>query len=426
MGVVSNHSRVLKQIWPHIFMLAAFCAFVVWNGGVVLGMERRHLPGRPLSLTPPCAGDKSNHVATIHLAQMLYIWPLFVFFSAPLLLPTAFSILQGTLSLIRRPFPGQNKKDYRISHATGALGSEEPVFKRKKHNYVNFSESEDVENSFGAPSQYTMADAPVLRVFLFLVLVPLAAGVAFVVVRDNTIIHRFTLADNRHYMFYVFRYTIRQPGLFRFYLIAPYLLSAGLVLGALTLGDRPLSAAAMSFFNHPFIEPPTEKRETPSSPGPSRSKKKAAVPKQRGNSAEAGVAAPANVPYLMKTHFDEVPSTSWTAPLTTVLLLFLATALSLITAPLVEPRYFIIPWIMWRLHIPAWSTNELPRTLRRIPIIRQVLRLGRIVDLRLLLETIWLCAINYMTMHVFITRPFQWRAEDGTLLDEGRFQRFMW
>lgn len=355
---------------------------------------------------------------------MLYIWPLFAFFSAPLLPPAAFSIQQGASSLGQRLFLGSPKTGY--PQATGALGSDEPVFKRKKHNEVNFSKSKEVGDSFGELSQHTVAYAPVLRVLLFLVVIPVTAGVAFAVVKYNTIIHPFTLADNRHYMFYIFRYTIRQPGLFRFYLIAPYLLSAGMVLGALTLGDRDPSAAAMSFFNHPFLQPPTEEGAASPTSGPSGSKKKATLPNQRKEKAQAGVPAPANIPYLMKSHFDEVASTSWTAPLTTVLLLILATSLSLITAPLVEPRYFIIPWIMWRLHVPSWSTNELPRALWRIPVVRQVLRLGRVVDLRLLLETAWFCAINYMTMRIFVTRPFQWKAEDGTLLDEGRFQRFMW
>lgn len=425
-AAVSNPLRVLKQVWPHIAILATFCGFVAWNGGVVLGMET-HLPARrSLSLTFPYTGDKSNHVATIHLAQMLYIWPLFAFFSAPLLLPAAFSILQGTSSLVRRLFWAPPKAASPISHATRAYISEEPVFKRKKDNDVKYSKSREVGDSFGMPPQNTTANAPALRVLLLLLLIPIVAGLAFAVVKYNTIIHPFTLADNRHYMFYIFRYTIRQPGLLRFYLVAPYLLSAGLVLGALTLGDRTLSPAAMPFFNHPFLEPPVEERAVPSSTGPSGSKKGTAVPNKRKETAEAEAPAAPNVPYLMKSHFDEVPSTSWTAPLTTLLLLILATTLSLITAPLVEPRYFIIPWIMWRLHVPAWSTKELPSVFWRIPIVRQVLQLGRVVDLRLLLETAWFCAINYMTMRIFITRPFQWRAEDGTLLDEGRFQRFMW
>ena len=45
------------------------------------------------------------------------------------------------------------------------------------------------------------------------------------IVHFNTIIHPFTLADNRHYMFYVFRYTIRRPGLTRYLLVIAYTLS---------------------------------------------------------------------------------------------------------------------------------------------------------------------------------------------------------
>lgn len=357
---------------------------------------------------------------------MLYIWPLFAFFSAPLLLPAGFSILQGVWSLARRPFTKSRGKAPLMAHATGALTSEEPVFKRIKHNHVNFSKSDEVKQSFGAPSQYSVATAPLWRVLILLGLIPAAAGAAFTVVKYNTIIHPFTLADNRHYMFYVFRYTIRLPGLFRFYLIAPYLLFAALVLGALTLGDRTPSGLATSFFNHPFLQPPPGAKEQSPTPGPSGSKKKANVDNKRGGSAEAKPATPSHAAHVLNPRLDEVPSASGTPPLTTVLLLFLATALSLVTAPLVEPRYFIIPWIMWRLHVPAWPTSDLPPTLWRVPLVRQVLRLGRVVDLRLLLETAWFCAINYMTMRIFITRPFQWRAEDGTLLDEGRLQRFMW
>ena len=405
--------------------MAAFVGFVAWNGGVVLGNGNGPLPWR-LSLTATRAGDKSNHVATLHLAQMLYIWPLFAFFSAPLLLPAAFSILQGTGSLVHRPFSKSKGKAHLIAHATGALTSEEPVFKRIKQNHVNFSKSEALKGTYGAPSQYSLAYAPLWRVCILLCLLPVTAGVAVAVVKYNTIIHPFTLADNRHYMFYVFRYTIRLPGLFRFYLIAPYSLCAGLVLGALTLGDRTSSALATSFFNHPFLQPPPTVRKTVPAPGPSGSKKKSGVDNEAGSSTEAKAAPPGNAPHVLKARLDEVPSASQTAPLTTILLLFLATALSLVTAPLVEPRYFIIPWVMWRLHVPAWPTSEMSPKLWRIPLVHQVLRLGRVMDLRLLLETAWFCAVNYATMLIFITRPFQWFAEDGTLLDEGRMQRFMW
>ena len=59
---------LILALTPYLTIMAAFAGFVAWNGGVVLG-------------------DKSNHVATIHLSQMLYLWPYMVFFSWPLALP---------------------------------------------------------------------------------------------------------------------------------------------------------------------------------------------------------------------------------------------------------------------------------------------------------------------------------------------------
>lgn len=34
---VLNPVKVLRQVWPHISILALFAGFVAWNGGVVLG-----------------------------------------------------------------------------------------------------------------------------------------------------------------------------------------------------------------------------------------------------------------------------------------------------------------------------------------------------------------------------------------------------
>lgn len=40
-AAICNPIRVIRQIWPYISVLIAFTAFVVWNGGVVLGMSLR-------------------------------------------------------------------------------------------------------------------------------------------------------------------------------------------------------------------------------------------------------------------------------------------------------------------------------------------------------------------------------------------------
>jgi alpha-1,2-glucosyltransferase len=149
------------------------------------------------------------------------------------------------------------------------------------------------------------------------------------------------------------------------------------------------------------------------------------------------------------------------------------------TAPLVEPRYFILPWIFWRLlvptptlspssflpkkspapsetivalcphptsrkyniptldHVDGEDDNKMPTSANATPdlassgTVAQSKRSGQgrsgglIVSI-VLLEMFWFILINTVTMYVFVTRPFYWRAPGGMLLDKGRVQRFMW
>lgn len=166
-----------------------------------------------------------------------------------------------------------------------------------------------------------------------------ATGVASATVHYNTIIHPFTLADNRHYMFYIFRHTIlRHPAIK--YLFCPLYIFAGYII-LCTLGGQ----------TNNFDK--DEKRETKSG-----------------------------------------PTTAWTT------VLMLTTALSLITAPLVEPRYFIIPWVMWRLHVASYPELQ-----------------EKIMSWT---ERMWYLAINVATCWIFLNKPFEWPSEPGVA------QRFMW
>ena len=87
---------------------------------------------------------KDNHIATVHLPQMLYIWPAIVFFSWPALLP-----LFSDLTIFRQ----------RLPRVTSTV---------------------------------------------------IAIAIMSAVVNLNTVIHPFTLADNRHYTFYVFAILRKQ------------------------------------------------------------------------------------------------------------------------------------------------------------------------------------------------------------------------
>jgi len=201
------------------------------------------------------------------------------------------------------------------------------------------------------------------------------------IIRFNTLIHPFTLADNRHYMFYIFRYTILRHSLIRYFLAPIYLL-------ALYLCYRSLFSTSQS-------------RE---------------VSRMENLKRKELVG-------------DEGPTTSW------LLIWLLSTALSLITAPLVEPRYFIIPWLIWRLYVPSFTAppvNPLsathPRKGRRSP--KSGLR-GKVWqglkywtyeghDPRLWVETAWFLVVNAVTGYIFLFRTFTWPQEPGKL------QRFMW
>ncbi|KAN0104256.1 glycosyltransferase family 59 protein [Hyaloscypha variabilis] len=311
---------ILTRLWPYILLLASFFVFVVWNGGVVLG-------------------DKANHVATIHLPQMLYIWPLVAFFSAPLVLPIGISFLRNLVSLLSIP-----------------------LFPRLVQKYL-------------LVSGYIAA----------------TLGVTLLIVKYNTIIHAFTLADNRHYMFYVFRYTILRHPLIR-YLLAPiYLTCAYLVY--LTLSG-PWQPASSSVLQTKITNGTIQKQE-----------KQPDIPENKVAEIEG-------------------PTTSF------LIILLATTALSLITAPLVEPRYFIIPWVIWRLNVPSLPARATPQPSKqrhkRVP--RPSDRVAEFIkywgweghDYRLWLETVWFLLINLATGYVFLYRGFEWPQEPGLV------QRFMW
>ncbi|KAL6158878.1 glucosyltransferase [Exserohilum turcicum] len=195
---------VLRVAVPYVIILALFAGFVVWNGSVVLG-------------------DKSAHTATIHVPQMLYIWPYFALFSIPLLIEPLLSLFVPLL----------------------------PKRAQVTCNEV-FSAS-----TYGRPS--------LLASGLFM------TG-AILAVHFNTIIHPYTLADNRHYVFYVFKLLRLYPVL-RYLAVPVYFVCAWLVVRALATPTAPspnptgrdpcqvsfvviwLAATTLSVVTAPLVEP---------------------------------------------------------------------------------------------------------------------------------------------------------------------------
>ena len=297
---------VLRTALPYITLVALFIGFVIWNGGVVLGkliFRSKHMQ-HLISI-----GDKAAHVATLHVPQMLYIWPYFVFFSAP--------ILVGPLL---RPVV--------------------PMMPKQLQAYC--------KACFG-----TTIKAPLPSILTSVLFV--AAG--FVSVHFNTIIHPYTLADNRHYVFYVFRLLRRQPA--NKYLAVPiYFICAWLSIQVLSSPD---------------VDERSSKKKSDVTPVASQT-----------------IRPPCKISFIAL----------WLA----------VTTLSVITAPLVEPRYFIIPWVIWRLHVPYTPASTLKNPAS-----------GKAsYDVRLILETVWFLAINVSVAYMFLYKGFGWTNEPGKL------QRFLW
>lgn len=227
--------------------------------------------------------------------------------------------------------------------------------------------------------------------------------VSVIVVKFNTIIHPFTLADNRHYMFYIFRYTIRRSLLIRLLLIIPYTAARWMVWDTLCgckswivasisdVEDQPLTSS-----NHPF-------------------QTLVKVHSAKDHQPKSG----------KKSSGQSVSKSADVIPTSTGLIFLVATSLSLITAPLVEPRYFIIPWVIWRLMTPAWTVPT-DGIINRVPEVQAMTNLLQGYDPRLFLETAWFSVIHLVTAYIFLYKPYIWRAEDGSVLDNGQLQRFMW
>jgi alpha-1,2-glucosyltransferase len=367
---LSQLPLIAASIVPHLIILAAFGAFVLWNGSVVLG-------------------HKEFHTASIHIPQMLYIWPYFIFFSWPLILIAIINVV-----IPRRFLP--------------------KVFHYRLSNYRRL---------------------PGILTVLAVIPLMLAA------VHFNTIVHPFTLADNRHYVFYVFRLLTRYHPAVKYAVVPVYFLCAWAVL------------AAFGFFSSPapkvtFAPLPTEQDTAAPEPEPEKlsKRKEKEVKRQQKKQASKQPTTRKTSKSASTKEKEQQQQQQQTQVLTPeildkiqahvlqrqqqrdqeqirvsyVLIWLAATALSLITAPLVEPRYFIIPWIIWRLHLPRQQTPEVFRRQQQSESEAEPFKAQIFTALPQIMETVWFLIINAVTGYVFLYKGFEWPQEPG------KVQRFMW
>jgi alpha-1,2-glucosyltransferase len=350
-ATITHPLLILKSLIPYLALLISFALFIFWNGGVVLG-------------------DKQNHVATLHLPQLLYLFPFILFFSWPLILPTCISVFQA----VTRPF-------FYVYKGFPSTPTPEALDKLKlKIIYTNTA------------------------VYIALVAI-------LVIVSKNTIIHPFTLADNRHYVFYIFRYSILRNRYIRELLAPVYLIS--MILCYFTLADPP-SISPSAAPTAPASVPNTSSTSTSETKSNSKTATMIGVSTSRPAPKSQAV-----VEGGIKTSFPFI--------------FLLSTSLCLITAPLVEPRYFILPWIIWRLHLPSpsprasVSSKANLRKGKKESGVQAWLKKGfgkGSKEVRgnrgLWVETAWFLGINAGTGYVFLYWGFEWVQEPG------RVQRFMW
>lgn len=135
--VVTNVRSLLQLVWPFVTIAVAFVVFLVHNGGIVVG-------------------DKSNHEASVHGAQLLY-----------------FTVVAATSFGASLAAPSSVARFADVVRRT--------------------------------------AKTPSGRALLVAIVALVVATVAAM-----SPVHKFLLADNRHYTFYVWRKFFRKHALAKF------------------------------------------------------------------------------------------------------------------------------------------------------------------------------------------------------------------
>jgi alpha-1,2-glucosyltransferase len=358
---------VILSVLPYLVILAAFGGFVLWNNGVVLGKSCR--PGF-VDVTDDVVGHKEFHTAGLHLSQMLYIWPYFMFFSWPILIFPVINLVLPS-SVILAFF------DYGFT-------------KKQK----------------GLPKIWTA-----------MVILPIMLAV----VHFNTIIHPFTLADNRHYIFYVFRILRSHPAI-KYAAVPAYFLCGWAVISAFGFSTAKLVPQFVPITNPNQFAAAQKGQLKEAAPKKEKSERKSKSKKANQVTAAPSAPEPFSPEVLarLQEHLAQRQKQQQGVPRASFVLVWLAaTALSLVTAPLVEPRYFIIPWVMWRLHLPPQPVPLAYRQ-QRPRDEREALHADLATNFSLFMETYWFLAINAATGYIFLYKGFEWPQEPG------KIQRFMW
>ncbi|KAL7267309.1 glucosyltransferase [Rhizina undulata] len=349
-AVVALHHlpTLLLTLAPYILVLLSFVIFIITNSfSIVLG-------------------DKSAHQPTLHIPQLFYFLAFTTALSFPLILTpkriwrfllTVSPILLSTEiapTLDSKPRP---KKKGRKARSRAGSASGPPGDMRRRR---------DVKGSGTGMG--------VIVEFRWEKLLWIVATIAsmMLVVRFNTVLHPYLIADNRHFVFYIFRRGIRAAWWGRYIAVGIYWVSGWLIFDSLRAsGHSPLHHAGLR---------------------------------------------------------KEGVTVAW------LLLWGFAVVAGLVNAGLVEFRYFILGWVLWRLSLPVYTaTSVLSRpssssSSSSTPSSPRFTRPGsgyrkkkgwKWEGMEIWAELGWFAAVNGVAIWLFLRRPFVWGHEEGV-------QRFMW
>ncbi|CCH41447.1 Alpha-1,2 glucosyltransferase ALG10 [Wickerhamomyces ciferrii] len=253
---------------PFIINVILFTGFIIYNRGITLG-------------------DKENHVAGLHIAQVFYCFTFLTVFTTPLWI-----------------------SEFRIK----------TYLRRYKR-------------------------LPIVILLEFIIMA--------IVIRFFTVVHPFLLADNRHYTFYIWRKIINLRWWTKYLMIPIYHFSINIV-------TQQLSENGF-YFDSITPLPIKEPKDLPLKP--------------------TGIS---------------------------IIMLIICIILTIVPSPLFEPRYYILPFIFFRLFIAVpyegffigGSLNDITLT-------------------RLKLELALFVIINIITFVIFISYTFPWESESA-------LQRIIW
>ncbi|ODV60297.1 dolichyl-P-Glc:Glc(2)Man(9)GlcNAc(2)-PP-dolichol alpha-1,2- glucosyltransferase [Ascoidea rubescens DSM 1968] len=205
-----------------------------------------------------------------------------------------------------------------------------------------------LKNSFG--SFKSLSVTALIYVFMFLS------------VKYFTIVHPFLLADNRHYTFYIWKRVIDFKPPYSRYAMIPFYHFSG-----------------YSLFYHLFINL-NKFNDTINTQNNKQNRNKIVIERINKN---------------LKPTFITISAFT------------VSVCATIIPSPLFEPRYYILPYLFWRVLIDIESTT--------FSFIDTLFKKNsyEIKNFKLHLEFLWFFIINFVIIFIFINYTFAWDTEPG-------------